>query len=615
MKISHRLVLLFLMTTLSGIVRADIARVEPLFWWTDMASEDLQLMIYGEDIGLSEVSVDYEGVRIAKSHKTDNPNYLFVDLIINKNASPGTMDLVFKRSGEEPLVYSYRINKREKGSADRKSYAPEDVIYLITPDRFANGDSENDTVESQKEGLNREYKGGRHGGDIQGVIDHLDYIEQMGFTQIWLMPVLENAMEKYSYHGYSTTDYYQIDPRFGTNALYKTLSDEAGKRGIGLIMDVILNHIGSEHWWMKDKPTSDWINNGGVFTPTSHRREALHDPHATQQDIDGFSKGWFVPTMPDLNQDNPFLAQYLIQNAIWWVEFANLSGIRVDTYSYSSMAFLTEWTRRLTEEYPNLNIVGEEWSVNPAITAFWQRGTKRHSDYESHLPSVMDFPLQARLVSALKAEETWATGFRELYETIATDFLYGDPYNLVVFADNHDMSRIASQLDDDNELIKMAMSVILTVRGIPQVFYGAELNMNNPGTDDHGIIRTDFPGGWEGDIVNGFSGQGLTEAQASMQSFFKTLLNWRKTSDAIAKGKMTQFGPVEGTYGYLRHTDTNKVLVLLNKNPSPKSFAVDRLKGYLSNSKRAQDVISGQVYSLETDIVIPARTALILEMK
>lgn len=592
-----------------------IERLEPASWWVGMQSPKLQLMVYGEDISSYAVKINHLGVEVESLETTDNPNYLFVNLIIGQTAEVGNFNIEFYANGKEALLFTYQLKQRVPGSAARKGFSSKDVIYLITPDRFANGDTSNDSIATLKEVNNRSQKGGRHGGDIQGIIDHLDYIEDMGFTQVWSMPLMENDMQKYSYHGYSTTDYYKVDPRFGSNELYRELSRQAKTRGIGIIQDVILNHIGSEHWWMKDKPSADWINNDGKFTPTNHRREVLHDPHGMESDQVGFNDGWFVPTMPDLNQRNPLLATYLIQNAIWWIEYANLSGLRVDTYSYSDMDFLSSWTKRLMTEYPNLNIVGEEWTVNPSIVAFWQAGSLRHSNYRSYLTSVMDFPTQAKMVNGLTNKETWATGLRELYENIATDFVYGDPYNLVVFADNHDMSRITSQLNEDADLFKMAMSYVLTTRGIPQVFYGTEVFMSNPGTDDHGIIRTDFPGGWEGDSSNAFTQSNLTERQSDTQQFMRKLLNWRKTSSAVTKGKLKHYAPEDGIYVYFRKNNDQTVMVIMNKNSQSRSLDLSRFSAMLGQANKAKDVIGNQTIALQESIQINAKTALILELK
>ena len=598
-----------------AIAKDKIQHLQPAFWWTGMKNNALQIMVHGENIAKTTPSFSYQGVSIESVETVENPNYLFLNLKLAKDTQAGTFDIRFKQDGELYAEYQYELKQRRKGSAEREGFSPKDVIYLITPDRFANGDLSNDNVAHLKEGHNREYKGGRHGGDLQGIINNLDYLQKMGFTQIWMMPVLVNDMDKYSYHGYSTTDYYTVDSRLGNNELYRTLSIEGQKRGIGLIKDMIPNHIGLEHWWMKDLPSNDWVNHEGKFVQTSHTREALHDPHGVEADIRAFNDGWFVPTMPDLNQRNPLLANYLIQNAIWWVEYADLTGIRIDTYSYSDMEFLSNWTKRLMTEYPNLNLVGEEWTVNPAITAFWQKGTQRHSDYESSLPSVMDFPLQAKVISGLTNKETWGTGVKEIYDTIASDFLYGDPYNLVVFPDNHDMSRIASQLNDDVDLIKMALSYFLTTRGIPQLFYGTEILMNNPGTDDHGIIRSDFPGGWPGDEVNGFTGQGLSEKQLAFQRFVAKLLNWRKGNDAITKGKLTHYSPKDGLYCYFRHYQQSLVMVVLNKNNKTVNVPTARFNLLLEGKSAGTDVITGEEYSLKNSIAVPQKSALILEIK
>ncbi|GAA0857450.1 glycoside hydrolase family 13 protein [Aliiglaciecola litoralis] len=580
-----------------------------------MVNPKLQLMVHADNIATSSPQLSYSGVTIESVQRTDNENYLFINLLLDKDVKPGIFEIAFKHGEKTISSYTYELKARKPNSAQRQGFSSKDVVYLITPDRFANGDPSNDSIDGLKEGVNRLSKGGRHGGDLQGIIDNLDYITDMGFTQIWTMPIMENDMQTHSYHGYSTTDYYRVDPRYGSNELYVELSEKAAGQGIGIIQDVILNHIGSEHWWMKDKPSADWINNNGEFSPTSHMRESLHDPHAVKSDITRFNDGWFVPTMPDLNQRNPLLATYLIQNSIWWVEYAQLSGLRVDTYSYSDMRFLSNWTRQIMQEYPNLNVVGEEWSVNPSITSFWQKGSVRHSDYQSWLPSVMDFPTQVKLINALTKPKSWATGLRELYESLASDFVYGDPYNLVVFADNHDMSRIFSQLDEDLDLFKMAMSYVLTTRGIPQVFYGTEILMANPGTEDHGIIRSDFPGGWQDDSSSGFSGKGLSEQQIQIQGFFRKLLNWRKSSTAITQGKLAHYTPQNGLYVYFRYTQEQRVMVILNKNDSITDLPLERYTEMLNGAKTAKNVLTDQHISLGQALSIAAKSALILELQ
>ena len=544
-----------------------------------MQNPEVELMIYGEDVADDAVSLATGNVKVSRVKALDSENYLFVTLDTSGAQAQDLVLTLTDNDGSQRTVH-YPLEKRKEGSASRKGFGPEDAIYLIAPDRFANGNTANDNVDGYQDKVDRQFKGGRHGGDIQGIVDNLDYIKSMGFTQIWTMPMLENAMDKYSYHGYSTTDYYNIDPRFGSNDAFIDFSEKAKSEGFGIIMDMVLNHIGSNHKWMEDTPSKDWINNEGKFVGTTHKRESLHDPHAIESDIKGFSDGWFVPTMPDLNQRNPHLANYLVQNAIWWVETADLSGIRVDTYSYPDKAFLSEWTNRLMDEYPNFNIVGEEWSVNPAITAYWQAGSQRHDDYDSALPSVMDFPLQAAVVKALNSDESWNSGFITVYETLATDFLYGDPNNLVIFPDNHDMSRIYTQLGHDKAKWNMAMTLLLTTRGIPQVFYGTEILMGNEGSDDHGIIRSDFPGGWPSDSdKNAFTGKGLNNDERWAQQRIKALLQLRQTCPQLFQGKLKHYAPVDGVYTYFREAEkgakrsaqsdngnnVEKIMVILNK--------------------------------------------------
>jgi glycosidase len=434
----------------------------------------------------------------------------------------------------------------------------------------------------------------------------------MGFTQIWLNPVLENNQTKYSYHGYSTTDYFNIDARFGNNVLYKKLSEQAKSKDIGIIKDIILNHIGSEHWWMKDLPTSDWINNNGEYIQTSHIHESVHDPYLTQSERDSFTDGWFVKSMPDLNQQNPFLAIYLIQNSIWWIEYASLSGFRVDTYPYAEKMFLSDWSKRITKEYPNFSFVGEEWSSNQSMIAYWQKDSPRHDNYESYAPNMMDFPLQEALVNSLLSKESWETGIKDLYKVLANDYLYGNPYNLVIFAGNHDMTRIYSQLKNDLDLYKMAMTYIYTTRGIPQVYYGTEIVMEGPA--DHGTLRADFPGGWNNDKINAFKGSGLKNEQKDAQNFTKKVLNWRKESLPITKGQFIHFYPSGGVYIYFRKYEDELVMVLINNNNNKKNISTDRFFELLADKKQGRSIVENKVYDLTTKINLPGKSALILEI-
>jgi len=553
-------ILFFLLLPASFLLAQQIQRVDPPNWWIGMQHQQVQLLVYGQQVGDLRVEVNYPGVQLLSTAQMSNLNYLFLDLNIEEDAKPGKVPLQFYDGDKLVQNHSFPLLARDPVRSNIQGFNTTDAIYLITPDRFVNGNTANDNKEDLKEKNNRSLKGGRHGGDISGIRKSLDYIKDMGFTAVWLNPLLENDMEEYSYHGYSTTDFYKVDARFGSNEEYQALADEGRSKGLKLIMDMIVNHCGLNHWWMKDLPSDDWINQWSEYTETNHRKTILQDPYVSEADRKVFTDGWFVPTMPDLNQRNPFMGKYLIQNSIWWVEYLGLSGIRMDTYPYPDMDFMTDWTRVLMKEYPNLNIVGEEWFEWPTIVSYWQKGKNNPNGYESELKSVMDFPVQMALSKALNNEETWKTGWIEVYEMLAHDFLYPDPSNLVVFPDNHDMSRIFSQVEEDLDLYKQALVFFLTIRGIPQIYYGTEVLMKNPGTTDHGIIRSDFPGGWSGDMVNAFTGKGLSETQKSTQAWLKQLLQWRKTATAIHHGQLKHFIPKDGVYLYSRFDESQKLL-------------------------------------------------------
>ena len=544
----------------------SIERVEPPNWWAGMKNPELQLLVYGKDIAHLKPSIDYRGVTIRQVVRVPNDNYLFIDLLLNKPAA-GAFSINFSDEEQVVLTHRYELLQREAGSAERQGFDQSDVLYLITPDRFANGDPGNDAVDGMLEKPNRAFKGGRHGGDIEGIRKNLDYIKDMGYTAIWLNPVLENDMPDYSYHGYATTDFYKVDSRYGSNASYRQLSQEAQSKGIQLIMDMIVNHCGSKHWWMEDPPTADWINFSDKYVETNHRKTVIQDPYAAEVDRTTFTDGWFVPTMPDLNQRNPLMATYLTQASIWWIEYGDLAGIRMDTYPYPDMEYMADWTRKVMAEYPNFNIVGEEWyEPQPAIVAYWQKGKENPNGYRSELKSLMDFPLRAALSTALNAEEDWSSGWINLYELLALDFLYAAPEELVTFPDNHDMPRFFAQIGEDFNLFQLGIAFILTTRGVPQIYYGTEILMSSPAQRDDGLIRSDFPGGWAGDTISGFTGRGLTERQKAAQDFMKKLLRWRQKTPAVHQGALTHFLPQDGVYVYFRHDGDEKVMVVLNKN-------------------------------------------------
>ena len=603
------------------LAQAQLNRVEPPVWWTGMHNPALQLLIHHENVSAYTATLDYPGVRLVRQISVENPNYLFLDLEIAPDAKPGTISIELANGKRKKLTHSYELKAREAGSANRQGFSPKDVIYLITPDRFANGDPSNDEVAGMKEGVDRSAAGGRHGGDLAGVIQSLDYIEDMGFTQIWLNPVIENDQKAYSYHGYAITDHYQVDARYGSNEQYRLLAQKAKERGIGLIMDMIANHAGGEHWWMADLPCADWLNHqqlyeSGGLQLTSHMRTTTQDPYAPSADHRSFVDGWFDTSMPDLNQQNELMANYLIQNSIWWVEYAGLSGIRMDTYSYPDREFMSRWAGAIMAEYPNFNIVGEEWSGDPAIVSYWQHGKDNPDGYASNLTSVMDFPIQENLAISLNnSEDNWISGWVNLYEALSKDFLYPNPGNLVIFPDNHDMSRIYTRLNENYDLFQLAMAYIFTTRGIPQFYYGTEILMTNPGTEDHGIIRSDFPGGWEGDAVNAFTGKGLTEEQLKAQQLIKTLLNWRKNSTAVTEGKLMHYAPDQSIYVLFRYHDKEKVMVVLSKNKESVDLDLSRFSDMLKGGEKGKEIISGKEIELNGTLKVPAFSPMIISLK
>lgn len=593
----------------------SIDRVEPPFWWTGFKNTSVQLLVHGKSISGYDVQVSYPDVSITNVTQTKNPNYMFITLDIGARAKAGQVMLSFSGADREDFSYAYDLRAREPRSAERKGFDSSDAVYLITPDRFANAVPENDSVTSLIEKSNRIHKDGRHGGDIKGIIDHLQYIDDMGFTAIWSTPLLENNQPDTSYHGYAMTDFYKVDPRFGNNEDYRELSTKARSRGMGLIMDMVANHSGSNHWWMADLPSSDWLNFPDTYVHSNHQRTLLHDPHAAARDKSNFSDGWFDRAMPDLNQRNPLLATYLIQNSIWWVEYADLAGIRMDTYAYPDKGFMANWSKAIMDEYPNFNIVGEEYDHDPALVAYWQRGKNNADGYVSHIPSVMDFPLQNAMAKALAEKNTSDTGLMGLYLALSNDWQYSDPENLVVFPDNHDMQRIFTQLDEDFDLYKMAIAYMLTTRGIPQIYYGTEILKTSRGRKDDGIIRSDFPGGWTGDAVNAFTGVGLSDAQRSAQTYMKKLLNWRKNKPVIHGGKLMHYVPENGTYVYFRYSDTDKVMVIINKNHAETALPLERFSEMLDGINAWRDVVAGEAVTLEGALTLQGRSITILEIK
>ena len=613
----------------SIVEKQDIKRIEPLNWWVGFKNPKLQLLVQHPNISESTPEMSHQGVSIEKVHKADSPNYLFIDLIISEGTKAGKFNIIFKEENKDDLVQTYELKSREKTSEEYIGFDSSDAIYLITPDRFANGNPENDIVETLNEKtIDRNDDYARHGGDIQGITNHLDYIEDLGFTAVWPSPLLTNDMPKGSYHGYAMTDFYEIDPRFGTLEEYKTLSTKMSEKGMKLIMDQVANHSGIEHWWMKDLPFKDWINHqenyennidswdGSKSIITNHRRTTNQDLYAAEIDKKSLSEGWFVSAMPDLNQRNPFMAQYTIQNSIWWIETANLGGIRQDTYPYPDKNFMSRWAGEIMNEYPNFSIVGEEWTNNPLLIAYWQQGNPNKDGYKSNLKSPMDFAMQEHIVNGLNEEESWGAGLIDIYRGLANDFTYVKPKDIMIFPDNHDMSRIFTQLDGDIANTKMALSYISVVPRIPQIYYGTEILMNDfdkPG--DHGLIRTDFPGGWEGDAINAFTGEGLNDEQKDMQSFVKKLLNYRKSSKAIHEGKTIHFAPENGIYMLFRIYKDEILVHIINKNQDKVQLDLKRFEEIGLKGKAVKNIITDHQFFWGDNMTLEEKGSVMLTTK
>jgi len=616
-------------TEIKKVSNTFLERVEPPNWWIDFKDSSLQLLVKEPNIGSSKPTISTQGVSIQKVHQAKSNNYLFIDLQIDKNTKAGKFDIVFTFDDGSTKTHTYELKERQKSSEQYVGFNSADAIYLITPDRFSNADETNDITKSLTEKIiNRKDGYARHGGDIKGITNHINYIADMGFTAVWPTPVLTNDMIRGSYHGYAMTDFYEVDPRFGTLAEYLELANELRKKDMKLIMDQVANHCGLEHWWMKDLPFNDWVNNQAFYEKnkenwsnktvkvSNHRRTTNQDSYAAESDRKGNNEGWFVDTMPDLNQRNPFMATYIIQNSIWWIETLGLGGIRQDTYPYPDKQFMSNWVGAIMNEYPNFSIVGEEWSYNPLLIGYWQKGAKNKDGYESNLRSTMDFAMQNNVVAAFNENETWDTGLVKIYEGLANDFHYASPKDIMIFPDNHDMSRIFTQLNGDIVNTKMALSYLLTLPRIPQIYYGTEILMNDfakPG--DHGLIRTDFPGGWKGDTINAFSGEGLTNEQKDMQLYLKKVLNFRKNSKAIHEGKTVHFAPIDGTYFLFRIKDDEIVVHIINKNDKPITIDLNRFKEIGLKGTTLKNLLTGENFIWNHTIQLSEKGSVIFATK
>lgn len=593
-----------------------VTNVEPPCWWAGMSDPSLQVMVTGPGIAAADVTADYPGVTLKEAISLDSPNYKLLYLDITPQAKPGTIDLKFNLNGRKAVV-PYELKERTRKGEEYVGFDASDVLYLLMPDRFAQGDMD---AAKALDGLDypitadRTDPNGRHGGNIRGIINNLDYIDSLGVTAIWSCPVLENDMPGGSYHGYATTDYYRIDPRFGTNEEWQELVAEANKRGIKVVMDMIFNHSGLNHPWIADKPSKDWFNHPEGTETTNFRLSTIHDPYVSDYDLDHTVNGWFVTAMPDLNQRNPHLMKYLIQNSIWWIESSKINGIRMDTYPYADLEGMASWAKAILAEYPNFNIVGECWYGNEAGSAFWQKGN-RLNPRETELPTVMDFLISINGHKYFDEETDPWNGLNHLYDHLAMDFLYPDPQKVLTFLDNHDTDRFLLAEPDSLGSWKQAVTFLLTSRGIPQLYYGTELLMNGSKEGSDGYVRRDFPGGFPGDTVNAFTPEGRTPLQNEAWDYMSKLLHWRRgeANEVIAKGSLKHFMPQNGMYVYRRKLGDKEVTVLMNGTTRPLTVTMERTLEILPYGTRLHDIISGEDVTIAEQMTFAPRQVMVLQ--
>ena len=625
--------------TMNAAMKVD--RIEPTDWYVGMKDTSLQLMVYGQGIKTADVTTDYPGVRIDSIVRLDSPNYLLVYMNLAE-AQPGTMTLNF-RQGKKKQKIPYQLKARAKNGHERIGFSNADVLYMLMPDRFASGRTDNDQMDGMRAYRNdRSQPSLRHGGDLEGIRQHLDYFKELGVTALWFTPVLENNSPDHgtqsTYHGYATTNYYRVDPRLGTNEEYRRLCDEAHQKGIKIVMDMIFNHSGFEHPWVADMPTKDWFNTPEWLLPenqaksvalktmdgdakvndkylqTSYKLTPVIDPYASKVDLRETVDGWFVPTMPDLNQRNPHVIKYLIQNSMWWIETIGIDGIRMDTYPYADAEAMALWMKVIGEEYPNFNTVGETWVTEPAYTAAWQKDSKL-ARTNSYLPTVMDFAFYDRINQA-KNEETddWWHGFNRIYNSFVYDYLYPNPSSVMAFIENHDTDRFLGK-GKDSTALKQALAILLTVNRIPQLYYGTEVLMNGTKEITDGNVRKDFPGGFPGDEVNKFTRDGRTRAENAMFDWLSRILHWRQGNETITKGAQTQFIPYKGVYVIARTLNGNTVLTILNGKRSEALFDVARYAEVIGNRTTATDITTGNKVDITAPVTLAPRQTMILDIK
>ncbi|MBC8111856.1 MAG: cyclomaltodextrinase C-terminal domain-containing protein [Verrucomicrobia bacterium] len=583
-----------------------------------MKNSEVQIHFHQAQADMTQyiVSLDYQGVKIRNIKTVENPHFLFVTLTLSPDMQAGKIPLRFTSHDKKQKTFTHLYEFKEKSKETNRilGFSPADVLYLIMPDRFANGNTKNDSLPGFFQGVHREQPFGRHGGDLQGISDHLDYVKNLGITTLWFNPVLENNQKNESYHGYAITDLYKVDARFGSNEEYVKLIEKCHQNGLKVVQDMVANHIGDQHWLMKDLPEKSWIHYYPNFKPTSYRTGVPSDPHASKADLNEMTDGWFVAHMPDVNQTNELFANYLIQNSLWWIEYAGIDGIRMDTYPYPDKDFMARWAKTLLTEYPSFNIVGESWINSVPMTAYWQKGVKNNDGYASELPSVTDFPFCFAVPQALNEESGWDNGLSRLHFLLAQDFAYANPNANLTFLDNHDMTRFFLSVGKDLDKFKMGLTFLLTTRGTPQLYYGTELLMDGDGAS-HPEVRKTMPGGWKGDATNVFEANGRSPQQNEAYNFLKTLLDWRKTKQVIHQGKLTHYVPADNVYVYFRHDEKQTVMVVMNGNKQAKMLNTNRFKENIKKFTKARNILSGTVVNDLNTIQIPAKTALVLELE
>lgn len=592
---------------------AVIKKVAPTSWWAGMKNPELQVLLYGDDISSSEVSISSKDIYLKEIVRQSNSNYLIIYLDLN-DAKAQKFDIILTK-GRKVTKVPYELKERTRKGSDIEGFTSSDVLYLIMPDRFANGNPENDVVPGMLENkVDRNEQYARHGGDFKGISEHLDYISDLGVTAVWLNPTQENDMKDGSYHGYAITDYYQIDRRFGSNEEFLQLVNEAHGKGLKVVMDMIFNHCGSENYLFKDRPQDDWFNFRSNYVQTSFKTASVMDIHASDYEKAIATDGWFTQVMPDLNQRNRHVARYLIQSSIWWIEYAGINGIRQDTHPYADYDFMSTWCKEVLEEYPHFNIVGETWLNSNVLVSYWQKDSKLAAPKNSNLPTVMDFPLTDLMTKAFDEETTeWSGGLYRLYDYHTQDFVYANPMSLLTFLDNHDTSRFCKNEEDSKNITryKQAITYLLTTRGIPQIYYGTEILMAADKSEGDGYLRRDFPGGWKGDKVNCFTREGRTELQNEAFDYTRKLLNFRKGNEAICKGTMKHFAIRNGIYVYERKYNDSSVVVVMNGTDENQTLNLAPYKEVLPKSE-ATDFITGKKVALNDELLLEKRGILLL---